>query len=205
LIKISAPRMTFVKADKREFKDHSDHALITLIVQEGNRDLLEVIYDRYVNVVFHKVVTLINDRELAKDITHDILVKVMLNLSKFQMKAPFSLWVHSITYNFCMDFLRKKKRNKVDSAEATYFDTVESDDEEIELKLLKEIQISQLEALMLELTEEERLVMMMRYQDGFPIIKIAELLELNEGAVKMRLKRCRAKLINLLKNNQYED
>jgi RNA polymerase sigma-70 factor (ECF subfamily) len=197
--------MTFVKAGKKDYKNLQDNELIALILHEGNRDLLEVIYDRYVNTVFHKVVTLINDRELAKDITHDILVKVMLNLSKFQMKAPFSLWVHSITYNFCMDFLRKKKRNKVDVTEAAYFDTVESDDDEVALKLLKEIRINQLEALISALTEEERLIMMMRYQDGFPIVKIAELLELNEGAVKMRLKRCRTKLIDLIKNDQDEE
>lgn len=197
--------MTFVKTDIKEYVDLSDNEVIKLIVEDGQKDLLEVIYDRYVNKVFYKVTTLVTDRELSKDMTHDILVKVMLNLAKFKMKAPFSLWVHSITYNFCMDYLRKKKRLKTDVLEGQYFDAVPSDTTELDYKKLKELRLNQIEKLINQLNPEERILMLMRYQDGFSILKITEILEINEGAVKMRLKRCRAKLIKLLKDSHYEE
>ena len=197
--------MTFVKKDTKGHGDLSDNEVITKILSEGQRELLEVIYDRYVNKVFYKVVTLISDRELAKDLTHDILVKIMLNLSKFKMKGPFSLWVHTITYNYCMDYLRKKKRIKTDMLEGEYFETVQADNSELESKVLKEMRINQLESLFKKLTSEERIILLMRYKDGFSIQKIASVLDLKEGAVKMRLKRCRGKLVKLLKESDYEE
>ena len=123
----------------------------------------------------------------------------MLNLSKFKMKGPFSLWVQSITYNYCMDHLRKKKRLKTDVVEEEYFSTLASDDSELEYKILKEMRINQLETLFKQLTPEERMIMLMRYKDGFSIQRISVTLDIKEGAVKMRLKRCREKLIQLLK------
>ncbi len=197
--------MTFVKTETSEHSDLSDNELISLIIGEGKKELLEIIYDRYVNKVYYKTLTLVNDQELAKDLTHDILVKVMLNLSKFKMKGPFSLWIHSITYNYCMDYLRKKKRLKTDVVEAEYFTALPADDTELEHKMLKEMRINQLENLLRQLTAEERLIMMMRYKDGFSIQKIATTLNLNEGAVKMRLKRCRGKMVKLLKESNYEE
>ncbi len=196
--------MTFVKTDITDYANLSDNEVIDLIIKEGRRDLLEVIYDRYVNKVFYKVITLIKDRDLAKDMTHDILVKVMLNLSKFKMKGPFSLWLNSITYNFCMDYLRKKKRLKTDVIGGEFFDGVADDDTELKLKQVKEVRYEQLEQMILKLNEEERMLMLMRYNDNFPILKIAEILGINEGAVKMRLKRCRAKLAKLINQGHYE-
>lgn len=197
--------MTFVKIDIKNYAALSDNEIIDLIIKDGKKELLEVIYDRYANKVFYKVTKLVNDRELSKDLTHDILVKVMLNLSKFKMKAPFSLWVHSITYNLCMDHLRKKKRLKTDNIEGEYFDDVPVDDTELAQKILKEVRIQRLEEQVQNLNPEERILIMMRYYDGFSILKIAEVLDVNEGAVKMRLKRCRTKLVKLLKDSHYEE
>ena len=197
--------MTFVKTDISGYKDLSDNEVIGLILSGGDKALLEVIYERYVNKVFYKAVALVNDKDLAKDLTHDILVKVMLNLSKFKMKGPFSLWVHTITYNHCMDYLRKKKRMKTDHQEEEYFQTVASDDTELEYKILKEMRINQLEKLFTQLTPDEKIIMLMRYKDGYSIQKISETLSLKEGAVKMRLKRCRGKLVKLVKESNYEE
>ncbi len=197
--------MTFVKTGITDYVNLSDNEVIDLIIKEGRKDLLEVIYDRYVNRVYYKVITLIKDRELAKDMTHDILVKIMLNLSKFKMTGPFSLWVNSITYNFCMDYLRKKKRLKMDVPGGDFFEGVADDDTELKFKQVQEMRFEQLEQMILKLNEEERLLMLMRYNDNFSILKIAETLGVNEGAVKMRLKRCRAKLAKLINENHFAE
>jgi len=195
--------MTFVKTDITNYVELSDNEIIDLILKEGRRELLEVIYDRYVNKVYYKVFSLIKDKDLAKDMTHDILVKVMLNLSKFKMTGPFSIWIKSITYNFCMDYIRKKKRLKTDAQEGQFFDGVADDDSELKYKMVKEVRFQQLEEMLQRLSEEERLLMLMRYSDNFSILKIAATLNIKEGAVKMRLKRCRAKLAKLINDSHY--
>ena len=39
-------------------------------------------------------------------------MKIFTNLSRFREQAKFSTWVYSITYNFCIDFLRRDKKSK---------------------------------------------------------------------------------------------
>jgi len=38
--------------------------------------------------------------------------KTFLKLSKFNGRSEFSTWVYSINYNFCVDIIRKRKREK---------------------------------------------------------------------------------------------
>jgi len=197
--------MKFIKTENKEHVDLSDNEIIHLVLNEKRKDLLEIIYDRYVGKIYYKTSALVNDRVLAKDLTHDIMVKVMMNLSKYNGKGAFSLWINSITYNYCMDYLRKQKRMKTSVVEEDYFSNIKSDNSEYEYKVLKESRITQLNELFGKLHPEEKMVMMMRYKEGLSIRNISEVLEINEGAVKMRLKRSREKLIKLLKDSDYAE
>jgi DNA-directed RNA polymerase specialized sigma24 family protein len=46
---------------------------------------------------------------------------------------------------------------------------------------------------------EERAMLLMKYQDDMPVKQIAKSLRLTEGAVKMRIKRAKARLAYLYK------
>jgi len=197
--------MRFIKTENKDFIEVSDEEIIKMILNEGRKDLLEIIYDRYVGKVYYKASALVSDKELGKDLTHDIMVKVLLNLSKFGGKSSFGLWVNSIAYNFCMDYLRKQKRQKTNNVEGEYFASVESDNSELEYKVLKEMRLNQLDELFTKLQPEEKMVMMMRYKDGMSIRNIAEALDMKEGTIKMRLKRSRDRLVKLLKTSNYEE
>lgn len=197
--------MRFIKTENKDFIDVSDDEIIWMILNEGRKDLLEIIYDRYVGKVYYKAAALVSDKELGKDLTHDIMVKVLLNLSKFSGKSSFGLWVNSVAYNFCMDYLRKQKRQKTNNVEGDYFATVESDNSELEYKVLKEMRLNQLDELFTKLQPEEKMVMIMRYKDGMSIRNIAQALDMKEGTIKMRLKRSRDRLVKLLKTSNYEE
>ncbi len=88
----------------------SDTEIVERVVHYGEQHLLEHLYDRYATKIFHKCLSLTKEREVAKDLSHDIIIKIFTSLAKFQGKSAFSLWVHSITYNHCMDYLRLQKR-----------------------------------------------------------------------------------------------
>ena len=48
------------------------------------------------------------------------------------------------------------------------------------------------------------MILMMKYQDGFSVKDISTMLDLGESAVKMRLKRSRDRLAELV-NNHHSD
>ena len=91
-----------------EAKGLSDWDVIQEILK-GKKELLSILYDRYSSKIYNKCLAITKDRDTSKDLTHDIIVKIFMNLSKFKGTADFSFWVYSITYNYCMDYLKKKK------------------------------------------------------------------------------------------------
>jgi RNA polymerase sigma-70 factor (ECF subfamily) len=189
--------MSFWKSNKANMVRVTDEQLVERILA-GEQPLLEVLYDRYSTKVFHKCLSLIKDREAAKDCTHDIMVKVFMNLANFKGRSAFSLWVHSISYNYCMDYLQKQKRLDFSDYSETEYEHVSNDDIELENKILHDVQLTHLEQAFEFLNPEEKIILMMRYQDGMAVKEIAETLSIGESAVKMRLKRSRDRLANIL-------
>jgi RNA polymerase sigma factor (sigma-70 family) len=183
--------MSFFKPSKKSLAPLTDEEIVERVLKHGEQSLLEVLYDRYSAKVYHKCLALVKDRELAKDCAHDIMVKIFLNLVKFEGRSAFSLWVHSITYNFCIDLLKKQKRLAFNTLEDQNVQDISDDQFEVESKEILNLQLDQLARVFSTLDPEDRLLLMMRYQDDMPVKKIAETLQISESATKMRLKRSR--------------
>lgn len=177
--------------------DILDTELVHLI-KSGNKRLQNELYDRYNGKIYFKCLAITKSKELAKDLTHDIFIKIFLNLHTFSGKSAFSFWVYAITYNTCMEHLRKKKSSlfknieeELEVADLSSADTTE--------KLLLELQLDQLKQLLEQMKPHHRLLLLMRYQDGMSIKDISSTLKMSESAVKMRLKRSRERLAEQFK------
>lgn len=182
----------------------SDEKIVRRIVEHGEKKLMELLYQRYANKVFGKCISLVKNEEIAKDLTHDIMVKIMLKLAAFKGNSAFSLWVHSITFNHCMDFLKKKKRIQYENLESSQVEQIATDTIEQEHQLFMDMQVNQLKLLLEQLGVGEKMILLMRYQEGMSIKEISSTLKLGESAVKMRLKRSRDQLAELFKMINHE-
>jgi RNA polymerase sigma-70 factor (ECF subfamily) len=157
-------------------------------------DRFGVLYDRYTAKVYQKCVGMTRDQELAKDLTHDIFLKAFVNLSKFDHRSKFGTWLYSITYNYCLDHLRKSQRHRTkDLDDDLVVEDGAEDRYEIELLSLRSDRLaSVLEAL----EPADRAVLLMKYQDDLSVKEISEVLGLGESAVKMRAMRARERALN---------
>ncbi len=189
--------MAFFKFGKSTSDKITDEEVVERILK-GELHLQELLYDRYSTKIFHKCLSIIKDREAAKDCTHDIMVKIFMKLGDFKGKSAFSLWVHSITYNFCMDYLSKQKRLDFSDYSDYEYEKVSNDDESLENKILQDFKLTQLEVVFEQLNPDEKIILMMRYQDGHSVKEISDTLGVGESAVKMRLKRSRDRLAELI-------
>lgn len=175
----------------------SDLDIISLIIKEQKTNLFEVLYDRYAPIVYRKCVSLTKDQNAAKDLMQDIMIKIFLNISQFEGRSNFSLWVNTISYNHCMQYFKLKKRLIISPEELSTYEGLAIQDIEEEHQELKQIKVNQLKLLLEKLKTEYRLILVMRYFSDMSVKEIAESLEIGESAVKMRLKRGRAKLAEL--------
>lgn len=194
----------FKKNKAANFKDLSDNELVKLIVSSGEDRYSKELYARYTNKVYGKCIILTKDKEISKDLTHDIFIKVFMNIQKFRGESDFSFWIHSVTYNHCISFL--KKRNHIGEInEGLEQDITEENDREDNALKIRNHRTDLLEEVFVLLKEEDRVILMMYYKDGFSVKEIAQSLDAKESATKMRLKRARERLQKLLTSKEEED
>lgn len=195
--------MVFVKNSSSSFSTHTDQELIQSILGGSDRSrvrlMQEELYERYVEKVYFKCISIVKDTQVAQDITHDVMVKVLIRLRDFKGNSPFYGWVSAIAYNSCMTFLKLRNRQRASDMETADSGMTEESIEKENIEL-REMQLKHLEKIMDELHESDRLILLMRYQDDMSIIEIGQALELGESAVKMRLKRSRDRLAELFKS-----
>ncbi len=189
--------MFFSKKNGGNFADLSDEDVVKNIL-DGQDQFREVLYDRYSNKILFKCISITKDRETSKDLTHDIIVKIFLNLSKYQGKSDFSYWVNSITYHYCMDYFSKQKRMSFDTYDNGDIENIPFDNEELNLKVQKDNQLVKVEKSLELLNSDDKIIIMMCYQDSMSIRDIAEALQIGESAVKMRLARARKRIHKII-------
>lgn len=151
-----------------------------------------MLYARYSDKVYAKCLYMLKDEVRAQDLAQEIFLKVYLYLPKFVAKSSFSTWLYSITYNQCIDAIRKAKKERsifVITAEFTKeFFTTESDQD-----IYKELKLDQLEDIINRLPIKDKALILMKYKQEMSVRDIAEALGKTESAVKMSLKRAKDK------------
>lgn len=187
-----------IDLQKNNFTSMSDEELVQFIVHNGNTNLFGLLYDRYGQKVYSKCLGFAESRDAAEDLTQDVFVKLYLNLKKFRGDSKFSTWLYAFVYNHCVNYykvLSRKRRNEETlNDDLGYGDLVEDEisDEEIFSLALDKLQ----KALQL-LDSDDKIVLLMKYQDDKSIKEIAALLDLGESAIKMRLHRAKKKIVEL--------
>lgn len=184
---------------KRKTKEYSDSELISLYLREQNTTYFTMLYRRYAGKVFAKCISMLSDDGMARDATQDIFIKVLLNLGKFTEQSSFSTWVYSITYNYCIDIIRKKKKNiLIFSEDIGKFNA----EKEVEIpdSVILEMETKRLENVMDIMPPGDKAILNMKYIDELQIKEIALVFDKTESAIKMQIMRAKAKAQNI-----YED
>ncbi|MCS4237176.1 RNA polymerase sigma factor (sigma-70 family) [Myroides gitamensis] len=182
----------------QNFVSMTDEELVQFIIHNGNTSLFGILYDRYGQKVYQKCLGFAESRDAAEDLTQDVFVKLYLNLKSFRGEAKFSTWLYSFTYNHCVNYSKsilKRQRDNVELREEAMY--VSTADEEVTDEEIFSLTVEKLQEALGLIDPEDKIVLLMKYQDDKSIREIAQLLELGESAVKMRLHRAKKKIVEL--------
>ena len=178
-----------------------DAELVRLYIDTQSQEYFSMIYNRYANKVYAKCLSMLKNEEWAIDASQDIFMKIFMNLVRFEEKSQFSTWVYSITFNYCIDSLRKhKKENEIFAHEKELKDQPYEDDNEAEVF---EMEAQKLEKVMDMIPGEDKALLIMKYEQSMSIREISEILDKTESAIKMKIKRAKEKakiLSNMIMN-----
>jgi len=189
----------------QNFKDLSDEDLVKAIVSSNDTLLFEILYDRYDKVVYNKCIGFSKSEDEAEDLTQDIFLKLFVKLKTFKGNSKFSTWLYAFTYNHCVNYVNRSTAKKIEkqsvgteNIEDTYYNP-EKDDNNINL-----LKVEKLKEALEQISPEEKMILLLKYQDSLSIKELGGILDIGESAVKMRLKRAKEKLINVYNKNDDE-
>jgi len=92
-------------------------------LRSGNQDAFRKLVAAYQQRVFNTAVSLLQDQNIAEDISQEVFITVFKSILSFNEKSSLSTWIYRITVNKCLDHLRAKKRQKRQGMFSRIFNT----------------------------------------------------------------------------------
>lgn len=175
----------------------TDEDIVQEIVLNGRTELFGIIYSRYSQKVYRKCVSFTKDVDAAKDLAQDVLVKVFSQLHKFSGRSRFSTWLYAITYNFCVESYRKSSKYHLQQLDENY--DLEEEKEDLEPLMSRS---KHLQRALHQIAEEDREILMMKYQQDLSIKDLTERFNISDSAVKMRLARARQRVKEIIRQSE---
>lgn len=188
------------------YNDKPDRELIeaSLSGSTGALDALVKRHQHYIYNVAHKLVLSPFD---AEDITQEVLIKVITNLSQFKGQSDFRTWLYRITFNH---FLQMKKYWLEDNITtfdnyAEQLDNVADEEltaiEKAELKeFIEDAKLGCMNGMLLCLNREQRLVYVLGEIFGCDHNLGSSLLGISKDNFRKILSRARRDLYNFMNN-----
>ncbi|MFS4483166.1 RNA polymerase sigma factor [Hyunsoonleella sp. 2307UL5-6] len=171
-------------------------------MENNNTLLFEVLYDRYATVVYNKCFGFARDEDEAKDLTQDVFLKLFVKLASFKGKSKFSTWLYSFTYNHCVNYVTRNTAKKFEKQSVDYKDIENLSEEEEDDNSFLSMKVDKLKIALDLISPEEKMIILMKYQDFLTIKEIEEALGIGQSAVKMRIKRAKDKLLTVYNENK---
>ncbi len=162
---------------------------------EDDKIKFEYLYEKYKRLLYKKAYEIVRDNALAEDAVSEAYFRVYKNLGKIDDPASgkSAAFLVVIVKNAALTILKKRKdqTKEIDDIDIPY-------NADIELKLISKERIDELGKLVGQLSENLRQPFLLSYVYDMPYKRIAELLNLSETAVTVRIHRARKKLANLI-------
>jgi RNA polymerase sigma-70 factor (ECF subfamily) len=162
--------------------------------QSGDARAFEQLVVRFSPRLYGLVYNMTSNHEDTNDLLQEIFAKAYRSIKGFQGKSSFYTWMHSISVNMAINFLKKRNRrmtmslDDVDNGILNDPDFIEatSDRDPRHQANLGELQ-KKLNESMMRLSNEHRAVVTMFDIQGMPHAEIAKIIKVSEGTVRSRL------------------
>ncbi|MBR6442649.1 MAG: RNA polymerase sigma factor [Clostridia bacterium] len=140
------------------------------------------------------------NREAAEDCGQETMIRIWRSLESYRGDCALESWVYRIAANCCMDWLRKKKRDKSVSVEPLQEQGFDPADPSpgTEEQVVAEDEHRRLREAITQLPDEQREALILTQLEKIPYEEAAQMLGVSEGTIKSRVNRAKARLKEIL-------
>ena len=179
----------------------SDEMEIVKKAREGHLSAFDELVRRYQERIYATVFHMTSNHEDANDLTQETFIKAHQALKSFKGDSSFFTWIYRIAVNKTINLLKQRK-NRIHISLNDMDFNVENDPELVSLVSNKtprrDLNLSELQeklnAAMLTLSEDHRLVVTLHDIQGLSHEEIGKIMDCNVGTVRSRLFYARQQL-----------
>lgn len=176
-------------------------------LKDGDEEAFRMIFKDSHKKVLNTCYRIVNDREIAEDLTQEVFIKVHSAVKYFRGDSKFSTWIYRIAVTKSLDHLRAQKRKK-------RFGFLFFSDDDNERQIQKKISNNHNPGESLEneerkyflfkalnsIPENQRVAFSLRNYDALSYQEIADILGISVSAVESLIHRAKRNLEKRLFN-----
>ena len=195
------------KSESVILRTQSDEALMARVAR-GRQDAFGVLLARYEDAVVTFCYAFLGSRESAEDLAQETFLRVYRSAGRYRPLAKFTTWLYRIAANLSINELNKRKLRRAvsldepagpDADGTRIVERIASD----QVQPLTEAERHEAHALVekaiARLPEDQRTTLVLVEYHHLSYRDIAEILGVTVSAIKMRVKRARETLREMLK------
>ena len=171
--------------------------------RDGDAAAFGRIVTAYKRRILGTVARLVGRPEDVEDVGQEVFTRLYFSLDQLRSPEGFDAWLYRMTVNACYDHLRRHRRRpesrmadlsdqQIHSADAEAGQAASSEVAE------KEAIREEVNRLLAEVSEEDRILLMMKEVEGLSLKELSAIYQVNENALKVRLFRARQRVIRAM-------
>ncbi|MDT7832872.1 sigma-70 family RNA polymerase sigma factor [Flavobacteriaceae bacterium S356] len=168
-------------------------------VLNGDTNAFAFLVDKYRDMVFSLALKITKRKEEAEEVAQDSFIKAFKSLQHFKGDSKFSTWLYKITYNNCIDRVKKIARthntDTIDEVNENKIKAIEDTLQVIERGERAEM----IKECMDALPEDERTILWLFYFEELSLKEIKDVTSYSESNIKVKLHRARKRLLAIVK------
>jgi RNA polymerase sigma-70 factor, ECF subfamily len=183
-VEMGAPPTTRASADRL-----ADEELM-VVVQDGDAEALEVLYDRHGGPAYSLAHRIMGERQAAEDATQEAFLSVWRTSASYDAaRGSVRSWLLQIVRNRAIDALRRSsaRGGRMDFDDESVLEAQEAP-ERTDAEVSRRERAQHVRGALRDLPEDQAQVLGLAYYAGFSHSEIAELLNMPLGTVKGRMR-----------------
>jgi len=174
----------------------ADEARLIQRARALDRAAISELYDHYVQPIYRYISLRVSDCHAAEDITSEVFLHALEGLPTFEYRGVrFSAWLYRIAHDRVIDYYRKQARQQ-NTTQLT--EDLVSGGQDPHDATVQNLDKQQLKACLEKLSEEQRLVIVMRCIERQSADEVARQLGKTPGAIRTMQHRALTALSRLM-------
>jgi RNA polymerase sigma factor (sigma-70 family) len=171
-----------------------DISLVNRIIG-GDQSAFAELVNKHKSYAYTIAYKILQNRPEAEEAAQDSFIKAYHHLAGFNRQSKFSTWLYRIVFNTSITY-KRKNRHQFQSIETTTIWHSQENDSVLEKTDKKKY----LDQALLRLNEADRTALTLFYLDEFSLEEIAEIMNMQQNTIKVRIHRARQRLADELKS-----